>query len=207
MAVPTTVQSGQSVALTLTVQGSATSATVDGVSVTLPVGKTTKPAGAPGDYASVGTVQGSGGPKYCYAEYHVTPGNAPPPPAVAAYSVVPSYCGPDANAATSGITKVCLGSVKQDPAQTYEGFTDAITVQYQDGSTEVLPIIARRPVAGAATQDELALYASQVVSGTEGPAMDMRMATLMKNADGSPSGVRGVTKSKKNFQVTLAISP
>lgn len=201
-ATPSVVNLGESVTLELNATGAVDFGSIDGTQVTMPSGKRILVTRTKGDFSAVGFVRGAAGSANCFGDYRVNEGGVVPPE-LPIYGVIQSYCGADFNSASTGISKVCLGTVKKDPAMVHSGFTEAVTVAYNDGSTEVLPILARRPVAGSSVKDELGLFANAVVAGSSGATMDMRLATVTKGAGGLPASMEGKTKLNKNFRTTL----
>lgn len=205
-ATPKKVKMGETITLEINATGGATYASIDGGEVSVPVGRRMLNPKNKGDYSAVGFVRvsGTGASANCYAEYRVDEGGVTPPD-LPVFGLVPTYCGPDSNAASTGIFKVCLGVLKKDPNATHTGFLEAISVKYSDGTEEFLPVVARRPVGGSSAKDELAVFANGVVPGSSGSgaAIDTRLATVSKGADGSPNQIEGKTKSNKNFRASV----
>jgi hypothetical protein len=202
-ATPGTVKVGERVTLELNARGGAAFGSIDGVPVDVPQGKRIVDTREKGDFSVLGFVRSStGASANCSTYYRAEDGGVIIPDPLP-YTLVPNYCGSDSNGATSGVSRVCMATLKKDPLVTHTGFLEALTVTYSDGSGEVLPIAARRPVAASSTQDELALFANGVVSGASGATLDMRLATVLKNASGMPTSIEGKTKLNKNFRVSL----
>lgn len=205
-ATPKKVKVGETVTIEINATGGANYASIDGGEVSTPVGRRMLNPKNKGDYSAVGFVRqtSSGASANCYAEYRVDDGGVIPPD-LPVYGLTPTYCGPDSNAPSTGITKVCIGVLKKDPNMTHSGFVEAISVKYNDGTEELLPIIARRSVGGNTGRDELGLFANAVVPGSSGSgsALDTRLATVTKGGDGSPSQIEGKTKSNKNFRASV----
>ncbi len=200
-ATPSQVSLGETVTLEITASNAATAASINGRSVKVPSDKLLVAADKKGDFSAVGFVSGGGASANCYAEYRVEDGGVAP--TIPNYGVVKTHCGADLNAGTTGISSVCLGTLKKDPSVNHIGFTQLVYVKYNSGVTELLPIVARRPVSGSSTQDELGLFANGIIAGNSGATMDMRLATLTKTSGGEPSAIEGATQSGKNFRSTL----
>ncbi len=203
---PKKVKVGESVTLEINATGGANYASIDGGEVSTPVGKRILNPKNKGDYSAVGFVRltSSGASANCYAEYRVDDGGVLPPD-LPVFGLTPTYCGSDSNSSSTGISRVCLGVLKKDSNMTHSGFIESISVKYLDGSEELLPVIARRPVGSSVSKDELALFANAVVAGSSGSgsALDTRLATVTKGTDGAPSLIEGKTKSGKNFRATV----
>jgi hypothetical protein len=202
-ATPSIVKVGETLTLELKSAGPVSFASIDGTQVSIPSGMKSVSPRSKGDYSAEGLVTGpAGASATCSAQYRVEAGIVIPPD-LPFLSVLVTYCGTDANSAKTGISRVCLGTLKKDPSLSHAGFSDVITVAFSDGSSEVLPILARRPVGGSSLKDELGLFANKVVSGNEGATLDMRFATVSKNASGTPLSLEGSTMAKKNFRASL----
>ncbi len=201
-ATPKRLVIGDMVTLEITASSGATSATIDGVRVNVPSDKLMVKVTKKGDLSSVGFVSGSGASANCYADYHVDDGGVPP--VIPNYGLVMSYCGADSNGSATGISKVCIGTLKKDPTVNHTGFTQAIHVKYSNGSEEVLPVVAKRPVGSSRSQEEWGLFANNVISGGSGATMDMRLATVSKLPDGTPTQLEGNTQTNKRFRATLS---
>jgi hypothetical protein len=200
-ATPKKLVVGEIVTLEITASAAATNATIDGVKVNVPSDKLAVKVTKKGDLSAVGFVSGAGASANCYADYRVDDGGVPP--TIPNYGLVMSYCGPDSNGTSTGISRVCVGTLKKDPAVNHTGFTQAIHVRYADGTAEVLPVVAKRPVGTSASQEEWGLFANGVASGNSGATIDMRLATVSKAADGTPSQLEGNTRTNKRFRATL----
>ncbi len=205
VATPKAINLGETVTVELNAKGGAVSATIDGTSVSVPSGKLILTPRSKGDFSAEGIVRSaSGASSSCYADYRVNDGGVVPPPAIPTYGVVSNFCGADQNPTASGISQVCLGTVKKDATLTHIGFSEVVKIVYADRSVEVLPILARRPVGASANKEELGLFANAVVSGNGGATLDMRLATLTKGSGGLPSSMEGKTKLNKNFRAALS---
>ncbi len=200
VAIPNSVALGGSVSLELT-STNATSATINGNPVSVPSGKQLVTAQFKGDISVTGEARdASGNSGKCYTSYKVTDG---PSPDLPNFAFVATHCGPDANAASTGINRVCMGVLKKDPSITHVGFIDLVSIRYNSGNDELLPIIARRPVSGSSTREELALYNSGVVQGNNGATLKMSYANLSKDMSGTPTQVEGKSQTGQVFRASL----
>ncbi len=205
-AVPKKVKVGETVTLEINATGGANYASIDGGEVATPVGRRMINPKNKGDFTAIGFVRSTttGASANCDTDYRVEEGNIIPPD-LPVFALLPTFCGPDSNAGATGISRVCIGTLKKDSNLTHTGFVEAVSVKYSDGSEELLPVVARRPVAGSHVKEEWGLFANAVVPGStgSGSAIDTRLATVSKGFEGTPTLIEGKTKSGKNYRASV----
>ncbi len=203
---PETTTIGDTVTLELDTQSTTATATIDGTSVSVPVGKTMVTTTVAGTFTVNGVVSNSAGTGNCSTSYTVTT-TPPPPPNTPNFAIVPSYCG--TNTLTTSVTRVCLAVVAKDATITDLRLTDALLISYNDGTTEVAPIITRKtepPQTGdLRTIEDLTTYANAVINANTYVVLDTRAATLTSlppTKDGTvPASLQGRTPKGVYFTV------
>lgn len=206
-AVPQSIKLGESLTLEINVTGKATSATIEGTPVSIPNGKKiVKPASA-GVVTASANATGQGGTGNCTTTYEVTDDGNIPDPAAPNFSIIPSYCGQNTLTVTK-VGQVCLAVVKKDATLGSVRVAQAILVTYDDGSKEVMPIIAQatRPKnpGDPTVKEDLTLYTNSMIPASNYLVMDTRRAILTKfsSARGdTPSALEGRTSTGKYFIV------
>lgn len=180
-AIPSVVKVGENVTLELTTMGKADKADIDGTPVSIPVGQKMLIAAAKGSYQVKGTVTGAAGSNTCWASYSVEDGPVIPP-STPNLAVVPTYCGE--NTLPTQVKKVCLAVIKKDGKMIDLRLTEALSLTYQDGSREVLPVISRRAKpknpGEVKVQEEMTVYANSSVTAETFQVLDSREAVLTK---------------------------
>ena len=203
VAVPTVLKLGESVSLELTSVGSVTSATIDGQTVPVPVGKRIVTPLSTGTRTAVGAVSGPAGSASCQTTYQVNDGQAPPSD-TPNFAVVPSYCGSNA-VPESGVRRVCISVLKRDWDHRDLIVSMAVLLEFSDGSKEVMPLFHRRTLAkepgDPVTKEELLFYANGFIQGPGYPVLDTRKATLTSSSAGVPIALEGRSASGKYFLV------
>ncbi len=212
-ATPSTIKKGESVTLEINVVGSATSAMIEGSSVSIPKGQKIVQGTSAGVFTASANATGAGGTGSCTATYEVTDGEDPVDPSAPNFSIVPSYCGQNTLTVTK-VTKVCLAVVKKDASVGAVRVAQALLVSYYNDQNqevkEVLPIIAvaQRPKnpGETSTKEDLTVYTNTLIPASNYLVMDTRKAVLTKYNGTTPVAVEGRTSTGKYFiveQLTL----
>lgn len=202
---PQSIKLGEQLTLELAVQGNATGASIEGTPVPVTNGKKLIKPASEGNFTASANATGPGGTGSCQASYEVRDDGGIDPSAPN-FSIIPSYCGMNTLAATK-VTKVCLAVVKKDATMAGLKVTQAVMIHYDDGSKEVLPVIAaaaRPKNPGEATKEDLTLFANNLIPASNYFVMDTRKAILTKSFNGErevPSAIEGRTASGKYFMV------
>jgi hypothetical protein len=192
-AVPAVALVGETISLELQASGQVDFASIEGNTVSTPVGKLNITRAAKGDYSATGFVRGPGGSANCYADFTIQEGQEPAP--LPEFSIVATHCGPN-RLAESGIKSACLALVKSDASWKDFYTPELILVTNQDGSFEGLPVVARSTIAsspGASRGSEShAVYANGFAPTTTSPLLHVRKATLTQLlATKTPTAVEG----------------
>lgn len=202
---PQSIKLGEQLTLELAVQGNAATASIEGTPVPIANGKKMVKPAAAGNFTASANATGPGGTGTCQASYEVSDDD-PIDPSAPNFSIIPSYCGTNTLAATK-VTKVCLAVVKKDAAMTGLRVTQTVMITYEDGTKEVLPIIAvaaRPKNPGEATKEDLTLFTNNLIPASNYLVMDTRKAILTKSFNGErevPSAIEGRTATGKYFMV------
>jgi hypothetical protein len=207
-AFPQQVAVGETVTLELVTQGPADFASIDGVAVSIPSGKQLVTTKLLGDFSANGFVRGNGGSSNCFAEYKVSSGGTVPP-AGPAYSVTPTACGANL-LSSSGIKEVCVGVVKKSESSETLLVQNVVMISNQDGSKEILPVLAIKSIGGMGGQleEQWTLYANKGVTNQNYQVLDTRNAALVKRAsDGQYISLEGRSALGRYFIVDTFSSP
>lgn len=195
-AIPKEVGIGQEVTLELNTFGVAEFASIEGVTVSVPVGRTKTSKGTAGDYSVSAFVKGTGGSSNCFTDFRVTTGT-PPPPTVPDYAVAPTHCGPNL-LSSSGVKTVCLAVVKKPDSISKLNWNQVVQITNADGTVEVLPILG---ISGTGTEQTVTLYANQSVAAQNFRVLDSRLATLTVTGANVPQAIEGRSGKGRYFIV------
>ena len=196
---PDQIKLGDSLTLEITTTGIVTSATIEGASVSFPVGTTNITPAALGAYTASGAVSGPGGSSNCSTQYVVA--NTGPEPTIPNFSVVPSYCGKN-TFASSTVQTVCIGIVKKSDAIQNLRIGRVLLITYQNGAKEVLPIIANQQQPAdnnGQAKVALTLYANNSLAMKDYMVLDTRIGTITENATATPLAIEGQSTTGQYF--------
>jgi hypothetical protein len=195
-AIPKQAKPNQAITIELTAFGSATTASIEGVAVPLPVGRISTSKALVGDYSISGFVRGNGGSSNCFTDFRVTNENIPEP-TIPDFSVTPTHCGPNL-LVSSGVSTVCMAVIKKPETTEKLNWNQAVHITNADGSVEVLPIIAMR---GEGVEKAVTLYANQSVANQNYQVLDTRSALLTTSAANVPVSIEGRSLRQRYFIV------
>lgn len=176
---PSTIKLGESLTLSMAISGNATTATIQGQTVSLNNATLKYTPQVAGFQSATGSVTGTGGTNSCTTSFGVEG----PTPNVPNYTIISTYCGDNVVLETS-VRQVCLGIVKYSWENKDVSIREVIVLTYSDATTEVLPIIFAKesPLKPEATQTKVDIntYANNFVSTAQGLMLDTRKAMLTK---------------------------
>lgn len=184
---PSQIKTGEKLMLVLTVMGSATSASIQGTSVSATGGSITIAPTSSG--TATATVSSSSGSNNCSASYTVTVGTQPNVPN---YTIVPTYCGENLHP-ESGILNACLGFVKYSWARRGLQIKDVVLLTHSDNTKEVMPIIYQHEFVGTEkniVKAELGLYANGFNDTLQGLQLKIKKGEIVKDS-GIPISLSG----------------
>ncbi|MCB0403663.1 MAG: S1 family peptidase [Bdellovibrionales bacterium] len=182
-AAPNPVSLGQTVRLTLAIQGNATHAAIDGESVNLSNPSVTRTPMQIGQHLSSGYVMGPGGSGECRTSFAV---EDKPSQTLPGHTVVPGPCGTNTNGST--VREVCLAVLKKVTVNV-RNVSEALLIRYQDGGEEVMPVLSRYQDNG---QTHLSLYANSTYKQNQYWVLDARDA-LVQEQSGQTTAISGTT--------------
>lgn len=201
-AIPKEAAPNQAVTLEIATFNAAEFASIEGTSVSVPVGRLTMKKANPGDYAVSGFVRNANGSFNCFTDFRVSNGPITPP-AVPDYAVTPTHCGPNL-LASSGVSTVCLAVVKKPESMDKLAWNQVVQIGNADGSVEVLPIVGVRT---SGLEQTLALYANQSVASQNFRVLDTKTATLTMSSGNVPQSIEGRSARGRYFVVDSLTSP
>lgn len=182
---PETVLLGNSVTIEMMTSGQVTAASIDGTSVSFPMGKKIVTPTMKGTFTANGSVSGPGGSSFCRASYTVEEQITPIDPTTPNFAVVPAYCG-DNEIAETPVSRVCLGVISKSSQSLDLKISQVLLITYRDTSKEVMPIVLKKTLSSDASdaqiKEELVSYANNSVLADKFLVLDTRTATLTKNA-------------------------
>ncbi|MEZ4749958.1 MAG: S1 family peptidase [Bdellovibrionota bacterium] len=182
-AAPNPVGLGQSVTLSLAIQGNATHAAIDGESVNLSNPSVTRTPMQTGQHLSSGYVMGPGGSGECRTNFAV---EDKPSQTLPGHTVVPGQCGNNTNG--SSVREVCLAVLKKVTVNV-RNVSEALLIRYQDGGEEVMPVLSRYQDNG---QTHLSLYANSTYKQNQYWVLDARDA-IVQEQGGQTKAISGTT--------------
>jgi len=198
-AIPAVAKVGEIITLELQTKGGANTASINGNTVSVPLGRMTVSHTVKAQYSAVGFVRGAGGSNNCFADYQV--GDGGDPAELPELALVPTHCGPNHYPQT-GIKSACLASVKRDSSWKDFFVSQVVLLTYADNTQEVLPMLASKPgnsPGGGIGVEEWTNAVGTVVSGGTYPVLDTKYAKITKQlAGGVPTALEG-----RNYQGKL----
>ncbi len=206
-AIPSVAKIGETIVLEISAKGKVDYASIDGNSVSVPVGRLNVNRTAVGDYSATGFVRGAGGSANCFGEYRIEDGTVPPP--IAEFAITPTHCGANVFP-QSGIQSACLAVVKTDPSwQTT--VSRVVLVNNVDKSQEVLPILASNSLASGVgssqATDQFVVYGGKSLAGSAVPVLDTRAGKLTRLIAGNiPKAVEGRSPNAGRLYLVKALS-